>query len=444
MLIIFAGSLPLSHHIQRRNNGDGWRVLRSAHILSSQDNPAHQPFPRFYDFRAIGDIDYRALIPMSSSAAIVELVSFAQRAAQFKHFDFLWVTAIYSAVYFLGILLLLLNMRSILALPVLLFLVNPYVLAYFNSPYEESLFIALCPMLSFFFLREGVSSAFATRLISLAMASTTVHSSPTLLFGIKNLKSKHFIVYLLMSLLVVSVVVMKLSKSKEPNSYNRYFNGLSYSMSRVSTWTVNDFMARQSIAGTMTTSRGVVLPADSLRIRNYWGSSFWPTGYKLDTADGTYVSRNAGKWYWETVLANPHSYYRLLTEPLFTMVKADYRMNYVFISDMNNGWLDIHARVMRIFGLLVLLSSIGVLVVAIRHRHPWHVIVACVPLMYPLLVVYGDGYYEFERHVFPVLFFEVVFSIALLFMGHSRPVARRANIRGVSGVRAAESSSLTA
>jgi hypothetical protein len=50
-----------------------------------------------------------------------------------------------------------LNIRSILALPVLLFLVNPYVLAYFNSPYEESLFIALCPMLSFFFMREGVS-----------------------------------------------------------------------------------------------------------------------------------------------------------------------------------------------------------------------------------------------------------------------------------------------
>jgi hypothetical protein len=89
VLTIFAGSLLLTHHIQRPDNGDGWRVLRSAHILSLQDNPAHQPFPRFYDFRAIGDIDYRALIPMSSSAAIVELVSLVQRAAQFKHFDFL-------------------------------------------------------------------------------------------------------------------------------------------------------------------------------------------------------------------------------------------------------------------------------------------------------------------------------------------------------------------
>jgi hypothetical protein len=444
MLILFVASVPFSHHIQRPNNGDGWRVMRSAHILPLQGYYAHQPFPRLYDFLDIRDIDYRALIPMSSSAAIVEVVSLAQRAGQFKHFDFLWVTATYSAIYFLGILLILLNIRLILAIPVLLILVNPYVLAYFNSPYEESLFIALCPLLSFFLLQGGTSGRSATRLIALAMASTKASFAPALLFGTRNPKSGHFIVYLLMSMLVVGGVVMKLDKSREPNNYNRYFNGLSYSMSEVSSWPAHEFLSRQSIAGTRTARRGMVFPADSSRIRPYWGSSFWPTGYRLDAANRRYVSERVSPWFWETVLANPGYYCRLLTEPLFTMVTADYRMNYVFISDVNNGWLDIHAFVMQHFGLLVLLSSITILVISIRNKTPRYALVVCASLFYPLLVVYGDGYYEFERHLFPVLFLEVVLSIALLLMRYPRPADPGAAVPGAPGVRVAESAGLGA
>lgn len=429
MLIIFAGLIPLSHHIQRPNNGDGWRILRSAQILAPQDYYANQPFPRLYEFQDIGNIKPIALIPMSSSAAIVELISFAERAVNFKKFDFFWVTAFYYAVYLFGILLILLNIRLILAIPMLLILVNPYILAYFNSPYEESLFIALCPMLSFFFIKEGVSSGFATRIIALAMASTKVQFAPALLFGIKNFKLRNNIVYLLVSMLVIGAAVMKASQSKEPNSYNRYFNGLSYSMSEVSTWPANDFIARQSIAGKMTDSKGIIFPAESSRIRQYWGSSFWPTGDKLDAIESKYVSDNVGRWFWETALANPKYYYRILTEPIFTMVKADYRMSYVFSSDMNNRWLDIHALVMQNFSVIFLLSSISSLVISIRNKNPGHVLFVLFSLMYPLLVVYGDGYHEFEKHVFPVLFLGMVFSIALSFMSCSRRTARKFGIQ---------------
>jgi hypothetical protein len=133
-----------------------------------------------------------------------------------------------------------------------------------------------------------------------------------------------------------------------------------------------------------------------------------------------------------------------VTEPIFTMAKADYRMTYLFLSDLNKGWLDMHALVMQWFGLLVLLSSMTILVISIRNRTPWYAIVVCASLMYPLFVVYGDGYYEFEKHVFPVLFLVVVFSMALLFMGHSRLAPGSARIQGALDGRVAEDTGLRA
>ncbi len=411
MLIIFAGLISIAHQMQRPNNGDGWRVLRSAQILGPQDYYKKQPFPRFFEFKELENIKPIDLIPMSSSAAIVELISFAERAAGFGKFDFLVVTAVYYALYLFGIFLILLNIRFAFVIPALILLLNPYILAYFNSPYEESLFIALCPLLSFFFISGGL----AIRSVALAMAATKVQFAPAFLFGIKDLKLKNNLVYLLISMLVIGAVVMKASKFNVPNSYNRYFNGLSYSMAGVSAWPAYDFIARRAIAGEMTSSKDIIFPAGAARIEPYWGSSFWPTGDKLDADESKFISENAGRWFWKTVLANPRHYYRILTEPILTMINADYRMAYVFRSGMNNRWLDIQGLVMQNFGVIFLLASAGGLVMAIRNRNPMHVLFVLFSLMYPLLVVYGDGYYEFEKHVFPVLVLGVVFSIALSF-----------------------------
>ena len=422
MLIVFAAFMLLSHHLQLQNNGDGSRIMRSAQILATGDFYSWQPFPRLYEFQDIGNIKPKDLIPVSSGAAIVELISFAERAVNFKKFDFLWVTAFYSAVYLFGILLILLNLRLVFAIPMLLILVNPYVLAYFNSPYEESLFIALCPIFSFFFIKEGISSGFAIKTIALAMASTKIQFAPLLLFGIKNFKLRNNIVYMLVSILVIGATVVKIRSFSGPNNYDRYFNGLSYSMSEVSTWPVNEFIERRSIAGKMTASKDIIFPAESSYIRKYWGSSFWPTGNKLDAIERKYVYDNVDRWFWETVIVNPKYYYRLLTEPIFTMVKADYRISYIFNSDMKNRWMDIHALVMQNFGVIFLLLSISSLVISIRNKNPVHVLFVLFLLMYPLIVVYGAAYHEFEKHLFPVMFLGVVFSIALSFMSISKSV----------------------
>jgi hypothetical protein len=49
-------------------------------------------------------------------------------------------------------------------------------------------------------------------------------------------------------------------------------------------------------------------------------------------------------------------------------------------------------------------------------------------LLYPWLAVFGDGYYEFEKHMLPVLFLGFSFSLSLVSMALSVPRRQSARI----------------
>jgi hypothetical protein len=427
MLVIFIGLLAASQHMQRPDNGDGWRILRSAQIAASPEAFKHQPFPRFFAFRDIHRIRPVELVPMSSSAAAVETISFIERAAGTQQFDFMWVTAFYLALYLLGILMIVLSTRLIFAVPLLLILANPYILAYFNSPYEESFFLSLCPLMAFFFARMQ-SNGLAGRVIALAMASTKIQFVPAFLFGIRGWKFKSNALYLLLSFVLIGAVAFKASKFNEPNSYNRYYNGLAFSIAHVSTWPAKDFTARRASAGEMVTTANVVFPVQAPQAKQYWGTSFWPTGDQLEANEQAFVLRHVGLWFWQTVRANPRYILLLFTEPILTMIKADYRLDYIFAADLDYRWLAPYAWIMQHFGMIFLLASLCSLVIAIRSRNPWHALFVIGSLLYPWLAVFGDGYYEFEKHMLPVLFLGFSFSLSLVSMALSVPRRQSARI----------------
>jgi hypothetical protein len=166
----------------------------------------------------------------------------------------------------------------------------------------------------------------------------------------------------------------------------------------------------------MTTEKGIVFPADAPLARKYWGTSFWPTGDNMNGEEKKLVMSQVGKWYWQTVRDNPRYAYRLLSEPIVTMVKADYRMNYVFETDWNTLWLAAYALIMKNLGFIFVLASLCSAIIAARDRNGRHLLFIFCCVLYPLLVVLGDGYYEFEKHLFPALFLGIVFTLALACM----------------------------
>jgi hypothetical protein len=414
-LIISAVLIARSDLFQRPNNGDGWRVLRSAQVVVPVDYHAKTPFSRYYDFKEIETIHAGSLVPTSSTALIVELISFSERAANFAKFDFRLVTLLLYCIYLFGILKFLLTIRIGFAIPTLFILINPYILAYFNSPYEESLPIALCPLLSFLLAREAASNTLAARAIALVCASSKIQFSPAALLGVRNLKWRNNFLYLIISSTLVGAVILKASRYNVPNGYNRYFNGLSYSMAKVSDWPANEFVSRRAIAGDLTANAEIVFPPGSERSRRHWGSSYWPTGDGLDPVESQHIADNAGNWFWQTILSNPKYLFRILTQPILTAIKADYRMDYIFISKIDNKWMDANSICMQHFGAVFSIASAVGLIISIESRNRKHVLLIGSLFCYPLFVVYGDGYYEFEKHLLPALVFGVIFSMYLSF-----------------------------
>lgn len=423
MLLLFLLLASMAGEVQLRNNGDGWRVLRSALIDAPPDYYVHQLFPQYMPFKPLSQVQRVDLVPMSSTAAIVELISFVERGLGCEQFNFLWVSRFYLALYLAGTLLLLLRTRLLIAVPVLLLLLNPHILALFNAPFEEGLVIALIPLLCYVAVVRGPLADFASKAIALLVTGSKVQFLPFLFSGVRSLQWRKNLLFLALGAVLIAGISVKGSKFAVVNSYNRYFNGMAYSMAGVSSWPAHDEAARRQLAMQTVRPEQVQLPADAYNFRQYWGSSYWPVGDSLAPAQRDYLASHLRPWFWSTLRANPGHAFRLLSEPVATAAAADFRMLYLFRSSLPPALQAPYQALTRHLGALGLFAICLSLFIAVRKRNGRHLLYGLFLLGYPLLVVYGDGYYEFEKHMFAVVILSIVFPIAQLTAGQG--LARR-------------------
>lgn len=409
VLAVFAGQ------VQLRSNGDGWRILRSAQIDAPAGFYQHETFPQYFPFKARADIKLFDLVPMSSTAALVELISFVQRGLGCERFNFLWVSRVLLACYLGGLALIAWRARPVLFIGVMLLAINPYILAYFNSPYEESLVIALAPLLCYCAILQGRQLERSGKVLALLICASKVQFAPLTLAGLRTLQWRRNLLFLALVAMLIGGISLKGSKFSLQNGYNRFFNGLAYSVAQVSSWPAHDQAARLALAPQLVKPGQLRFPADAGLIEQYWGSSFWPTGNDLTAEQQRYFVSHYRSWYWSTLQANPGQLLRILSEPLATMVSADYRMEYIFRTSIAPELMAGYQLLNRYFGVLALAAIVLGLFISMRAGALRHVLYGLFFLGYPLLVVYGDGYYEFEKHLFPVLLISVMFTVAQLF-----------------------------
>lgn len=434
-ILIFVAIMASLTHMQRSNNGDGWRMFRSAHVEMPADYFASRPFDRFIDFTPLNKVPHGYFLPLTPGAAVLQAVSLTERALQFKRFDFLYLSAVYAALYAAGIVLLLRRLHPVVVLPVVCVLLNPYVLAYFNSPYEESLYIALTPFLCYGLIDRMAVRGPATRGAVLIMAVAKIQFAPMVLFGLLAGKTRselvrRNLVYGVLALLVIGFTVYKTNKFFEyMNGYNRYFNGLSYSMSGVSSWPVKHFIERNAAGPALVAQNSNAhLPEGMEPTKQYWGTSYWPTGTSIEPTTAAYIIQHQRAWYWQTVLANPRYLFRLATEPLLMTWRADYTMTYFFRTDLlDSTWLQWATLPMRYLGVIYLVCLASALVLAARRKSVRHVLTILFMLLYPLPVVYGDGYYEFEKHMFPMVLLGIVYGMTYVLQKESALVRVRSS-----------------
>lgn len=293
---------------------------------------------------------------------------------------------------------------------------------YLNCFYEETTVLALVPLLCFAYIRmrEGgnclpfamVASAIVYSKIQMIIVAPIFAVALWMCVGARLRKPSSIVALVCLAAATVLSANSVHSQNKDPNSFNRLYNGVGWSLLDSWKWPATEFKGRHTY---YYENRESLQPdAGSLPNPELLGASYWPTGLDMrraatdDLGRARYarvVTEGREPTYIGHLLRNPHAAALLVSNTYLTTVLSDYATRYVRSDPLVPGAVSRmlqHAReaILRYFGALCAVAIILWCVV----QRTWTAVLtaACVALI-PMLVVMGDGFFEFEKHMVPYL-----------------------------------------
>ena len=222
----------------------------------------------------------------------------------------------------------------------------------------------------------------------------------------------------ILMIVACGVSIMKAEKLGfgNTNSYNRFYNGIGWSLQAVSTWPTHYFFGRQwyfdaHLRELQAESEGLEpFPGKSLM-----GTAFFPTGATLGSRawspSGTdadramftaIIQKGSASDFFGAFLTNPHIIAPYLYNIYMVELSSDYRLSYIAVYSWNI-WLKPLVLVIKFISSQIGELFVAQLVIALlisKYRMP---VVLYFIVAAPLFVVAGDGYFEFERHMAPYI-----------------------------------------
>jgi len=407
-----------------KNNSDYVRVLGSViQIDQGADNSACK-VPQSLSF----NVSSTMAIFFSTVAALVVKVF---------GFDCLTENSIFVALVLiyllgLGIYLKRFGFTIEVALMILPYLVFPQIL---KSYYEEAVILSLVPWMA-----VGLRNLFVSRKSGLFAISCVLFfytkaqmiavlplALIALYLGYRNgkLAWKNFAIALVIT---SSALLMNLSKSgfSTVNSYNRYFNGIGWSVQEVGEWPAFNYSDRQEyfkqnqMALQKLTSG--LEPIDGFSLM---GTTVWPDGMRFFLKAGIvtnheYIQRFGLSAFLNALVSSPDILLNIATQSIKVALVSDYNLSYL---SSGLGSSDIYYYLKRpiaewygiiFFAHLLLFFSLK------RIPSRWEILIAALYLALPLAIVFGDGYAEFEKHMVPFMMSAPLYYLTVRLIGQQR------------------------
>jgi hypothetical protein len=234
-----------------------------------------------------------------------------------------------------------------------------------------------------------------------------------------------------LSLALVLLVCFGTSQSvhepnKEPNRFNRFYNGLGWTELNSSSWPGRDFVQRHRYFYSNIYDPKII--ENKNYISYLMGTSFWPTGQALaEQAWGPstppeqvqflrlqyseILSRGEFKNYFSYLIYNPNLLYRFFVNSFAMAWSSDYSIKYLrkpigvensvsrFVNEASIALSQNSGKVM------IIILIMGILCV----KSSWIVISFIFFLLSPVAVAIGDGFYEYEKHLLRFFMFKPFF-----------------------------------
>ncbi|MDY3521105.1 hypothetical protein PG614_06580 [Riemerella anatipestifer] len=201
-----------------------------------------------------------------------------------------------------------------------------------------------------------------------------------------------------------------------PNDYNRFYNGIGYSVQNVEDWPVYDFKKR--IEYFSKNQHSLQVKSNQYfdnDIAFFAGSSFWPTGdnIKNNKTQELVFSKMDKKNYLKTILNHNFLIYKIPKSSLITAFYSDYSMLYLKQNKDKDIFYKIQKYFSEFFFVFFLLLMLITCCIHFNFKTILFVLVTIITI--PSFVVGGDGYFEFEKHLMPFLIL-VPFYIKIVFL----------------------------
>lgn len=425
------------------NNGDGWRLLRRAWTVDPLMGQPH-PLADVYDMVPWSLDNLAQGLPRSTSGLVFFLIAVLSQAIGATHFYLPLVTFVYHLVFLTGLAQWVRRSpsRGERAASLTLWgglLVTPYTMAVFHSVLEEAAFVALLPWWTYLLRhvwRHGQGlTAFVGVSLGVLLAKPQTAIFLPLVMGILWRARGWAVMWPALGLVVsVSLLAYRSQTQHAPyNGFNR-LSGVAASLAGVSTWPERHFEARRDAAGQRVhpeDARQLGLPE---ALRPAWGQSFWPycapqaqAGCEIGSEEG-----QTGRFL-RRLLSHPATLWASMRESWWTAANADYSLRYIA---MQGRRLTLPGEATLLHGLMAGSGMLwwGLLALTLWSGLKGMVLPLALGLTLvctPTLVVLGDGYYEFERHLLPYLSLLPGMTALLLPSARARQQVRRALDPGV-------------
>ncbi len=300
---------------------------------------------------------------------------------------------------------------------------------YFKSLYEEAVVLALSPWI-FMGLQDmrdrGRYRVFLISAILVLMSKVQmIFLVPLLVAAIFYIgdKSAGYRKKSVISAFILLTAIASYANEIDPNAalrvanyYNRFYNGIGWSLQQVSSWPVNSYQGRQQY---FEENRQFLQQATNTYEyynpdQNILGTAYWPTGkYLMDHYAAehpnylkTIFDRGNFSNFLVFMARRPGLIPAYLKNIYLVSLNSDYNIRYVRTDGQyKSGSLHFARQIVQLFlqwaGYIWFIACLTILF--IRPQSIKTIVTLYFFLGAPLFIVLGDGFYEFEKHMMAYL-----------------------------------------
>lgn len=382
------------------NNGDYLRITRTLNI----DIPIFKPsYSNLFNFQK----NVNSNFPKSTLEALAFCVKFFCDILQLKIVNLLYIRIVLYIIFIVGIVFLIFKSQnkiySIILIPITYVFID-----LLNSLYQEASVLAFLPLL-LYFLKNKISLPFIFFSFCVLFSKAQLIVLYPLVFLVILISNNQYKIksyyYIIVSFCLMISFFTQPKENQWPNQYNRYYNGIGWSIQNVENWPRTTFLDRRMYFNDNRFKLQLLSNRFYQKHNSFLaGTDYWSVGNKYALSklinERNLFTESSTFNFFKILTKNPWLIIKILSSSFKTALKSNYNLKFLIIDNNVRNEKMYNFLTSYFFILFVLLMVLVNFFCKYWFTYFYTFIIL---FLFPFLVVLGDGYVDFEKHLITYL-----------------------------------------